>query len=242
MTKQSGLGANLYIDQYNISNDVRSVDTIGQPRAALDVTGIDKSAYERIHGLRDGLIEFTAFFNDAALQEHVALKGVPSTDRIVTYTHRATVGTPAASLNAKQIDYAPSRGDDGMLTEDVSCQGNAYGLEWGRLLTAGVRTDTSATNGASIDTTASLAFGLQAYLHVMAFTGTSVTIKIQDSADDSNWLDVASAAFTTVTAAGKERIAVSGTVRRYLRVITTGTFSNAQFAVNVIKNTAAVTF
>lgn len=43
------------------------------------------------------------------------------------------------------------------------------------------------------------AWGAQAYLQVTAFTGTSVTAKVQHSADNSTWLDLA--AFTAVTAA-----------------------------------------
>ena len=117
--------------------------------------------------------------------------------------------------------------------------GNGYGVEWGHQLTAGLRTDTEATNGASIDTGASAAFGAQAYLQVTAFTGTSVTVTIQDSADDSSFAAVTGLAFTAVSAAPAfERVttAVGATVRRYIRVVTTGTFNPATFAVVINKN------
>lgn len=244
MTKQSGLGDNFYIDGVNLSGDISVVDNVHGGLAVLDVTGIDKSAYERIGGLRDGSIDFTTHFNKAASQQHPTLKTLPTTDRIVTYNKGTTLGNAAAALVAKQINYDPTRGNDGSLKFKVEAQANGYGLEWGRQLTNGVRTDTTATNGSSIDTTASASFGAQAYLHVFAFTGTSVTIKIQDSADDSSFSDLTGGSFTTVTAVGAERIATSSTqtVRRYLRVITTGTFSNVQFAVMINKNETAVTF
>jgi hypothetical protein len=244
VTKQSGLGDNLYVGGYNLSGDIGSLGTIGGGPAALDVTGIDKSATERIGGLRNGTIEFAAWFNDAVGAEHPVLSALPVADRIITYCRGTTVGSPAAGMVAKQINYDPSRGADGALSESVSAQSNGYGIEWGQLLTAGVRTDTGATNGASIDTAASLSFGGQAYLQVFSFAGTDVTVKIQDSANDSTWADVASFAFAEITAGpGVERIALgnTATLRRYIRVITetTGGFTSLAFAVMVVKNEIA---
>ncbi len=93
---------------------------------------------------------------------------------------------------------------------------------------------------ASFDTGGSLAFGAQAYLHVFAFTGTDATIKIQDSADNITFADVAGLAFTQVTGLGAQRIAISNTatVRRYVAaaVVTAGGFTALSFAVNLHKN------
>ena len=248
MAKQSGLGDNLYVDGNNVSGDVGAVDTIASPQNLLDVTGIDKSAHERIGALRDGQIKFTAFFNAATGKIHSVLKTLPTTDRFVTYFRGTTIGNPAASILAKQIGYDGKRGNDGSYTFAVDCQGNGYGLEWGNQLTAGFRTDTAATNGTSYDFGAATSFGFQAYLHVNAFTGTDVTIKLQDSADNSSFTDITSGAFTAVTGATPlaQRIAVGGTatVRRYVRVVTvtTGGFTSATFAVMLVKNGQAVSF
>lgn len=88
--------------------------------------------------------------------------------------------------------------------------------------------------------------GFQAFLHVASFTGTSAVVKLQDSADNTTFTDVASAAFTAVTSTTPQaqRIAVGGTaaVRRYVRVSTTGTFSNVSFWVQLSQNSVAVTF
>jgi hypothetical protein len=210
----------------------------------IDVTGIDKSARERIHGIKDGGFQFVSYFNDAAGQAHPTLSAPPTTDVICSYWRGTTLGNPAASCNAKQINYDGSRADDGSFTFATAVEGDGFGLEWGRSLTAGIRTDTAATNGASIDTTASADFGAQAYLHVLAVTGTSVTVAIQDSANDTDFAAIGSPmTFTAVlgAATGFERIsfANTATVRRYVRAVTTGTFSNAQFAVNFVKNEIA---
>lgn len=246
MTKASGLGDNLYIAGFNASGDIQALGNIGGGPALLNMTGIDKSAYERQGGLRSGQFEMTTFFNSVAVTGglHEKLSALPRTDVIMTYCRGTTLGDPAASLVAKQVNYDPTRADDGMLTFAVSAQSNGYGIEWGQQLTAGLRTDTAATNGTAIDTTASASFGGQAYLQLTAFTGTDVTVKIQDSADNSTFADVASFAFTQVTAApASERIALANTatIRRYVRVstVTTGGFTSVTFSVNLIKNATA---
>jgi hypothetical protein len=124
MAKQSGLGDNFYIGGYNISGDVGSLGGMSGGPAVQENTGIDKLAFERQGLLRSGQIEFTAFFNDAAAQEHIALKSLPLTDRIATYCRGTTLGNQAACLVGKQLNYDFSRSADGALTESVTVQSN----------------------------------------------------------------------------------------------------------------------
>lgn len=248
MAKANGLASELLVGGYQLSGDIQQVGNISCPVATLDVTGIDKTAYERILGLRDGAMSITTFFNTAAGRAHPVLKTLPETDVVVSYLHKTTLGNPGAFLVAKQINYDGTRATDAGFTFAVEAQANGFGLDWGQQLTAGLRTDTAATNGASIDTTASASFGGQAAMHVTTFTGTDITIKIQDSADNVSFSDVASFAFTQVTAApDSERIAIgnTATIRRYVRVatVTTGGFTSCTFSVVMNKNeTAGVVF
>jgi len=242
--KSSGLGDNLYIGGYNLSGDIGEVSKISGTVALLDVTAIDKSAFERIGGLRDGQIAYKAFFNPSPNQEHAALSTLPTTDQHMMYCRGTTLGNPAACMVGKQINYDPTRDAKGMLTIAIQADANSFGLEWGRLLTAGLRTDTAATNGTGVDGTAASNFGAQAYLQCTAFTGTDVTVKIQDSADNVSFADVTGLAFTAVTAAHTtQRLATANTatIRRYLRVATTtsGGFTSATFAVMVVRNPLA---
>src|SRR5205814_1753350 len=187
MSKQSGLGDALYLHGYDRSGDIGSLDKVSGGAADINTTGIDKGAMERILGIRDGGIDYKAFFNpDATTGVHARLSTLPTTDQIITYCRGTTLGSPAACLVAKQLNYDPKRGNSGEINFDVSSVANGYGLEWGQLLTAGKRTDTTATNGTGVDfglgspplfNGAGL-FGAQFYLHVFAFTGTSVTVKI----------------------------------------------------------------
>lgn len=248
MGKQSGLGDGLWIGGHDLSGDIGAVSNVGGGLAGTqDVTGINKLAPERVGLERDGRIEFSAFFNpDLAIGAHAQLSALPRTNQVLTYCRGTGLGSPAACLVGKQIDYAPTRGADGSLTIAVSAQANGFGLEWGRLGTPGLRTDAAPTDGASLDGAATL-FGLQAYLHVAALTGTSVTVTVQESADDGAsdpWADVVGGAFTAATAVGAQRIVTARdlTVKRYLRVVTTGTFTAATIGVVLVRNQVEVTF
>lgn len=241
MSKQSGLGDQLFIGGYDIGADINSIGSISTPRETLPGTAITQSAMARLFGKRDGHAEFTSYFDDAALASHEALKGLPRTDAHVMYLRGTTLGNQSVGLVGKQIGYDPTRGDDGSFLFGVSVDANAYGLDWCRQLTAGKRTDTTGTNGSSIDTTASASFGFQAYLQVFSVTGTSVTVTLEDSADNVSFAAITSGAFTAATGRGAQRIessSATGTVRRYVRAVTSGTFTNAVFAVSINKNEA----
>jgi hypothetical protein len=244
--KQSGLGDNLYIAGVNVSNDIGAIKKISGGPKPWEYTGIDKSAIERIGLERDGGMDFTSYFNPTVA--HPVWSALPTTDVICSYFRGTTLGNPAACMVAKQINYDPTRATDGALTCDISLLPNGFGLEWGVQLTAGQRTDTTATSPATgVDqTTVSTVFGWQAWLHVFAFAGTSVTVQLQDSADNSTFANLGSGgAFTAATGITSQRLASPGatdTVRRYVRAITTGTFTNAVFAVVFTRNLTATVF
>lgn len=251
MTKQSGLGDQLYVAGYDLSNDIGSLQRIGGGPAAMEVTGIDKSGFERIGGLLSGGMGFAPWFNDAAGRAHPRLAPLLTTDQIFTYCRGTSLGSAAASVLGKQLNYDGTRAADGALTFGVEAQSNGYTLEWGKLLTAGKRTDTGATNGTGVDLGSASpgAFGLQAYVHVFSFTGTDVTIKIQESSDNGSgdaFADVVGGGFTAVTSGPTSQRIATGliNVERYLRVVTTTSagFSNLIFAVMAIRNDTLVVF
>lgn len=247
MAKQSGLGDNFYIGGYDLSGDVSSIGQLGGGPALLDVTGIKESANERIGGLRDGDWQFVSFWEYTSSGQGYALnalKTLPTSDVVATYFRGTTLQAPAAAINAKQLNMDPTRDATGNLTIAVELQSNAYGMEWGEQLTAGLRTDTSATVGSAITDAAATSYGAQAYVQLIAFTGTSVTVTVEH-ATTSGGSYSALMATTAMTAVGAQRLSVSNTttVDQYLKVATTGTFTNAVFAVAFMRNlTAGIVF
>lgn len=246
-TKKTGLGQRFYVGGYALAGDVGSFQRIqGGLTGTIPMTGIDKLAYERVGGHRDGAIDWTSFFNDAPDQAHDVLSPLPRTDVICTLLTAATIGAPACSEVAKQVGYDPDRPEDGSFTFNVETLANGYGLDWGEALTDGERTDTTGTNGASWDYTAAQtdAFGFQMFVHLLAITGTNVTIKVQDSANNSAFTDVTGAT-TAALSAGRTAVriaAVPAVIRRYVRVVTSGTFTSATFVVGFTRNEVAVSF
>lgn len=245
MAKQSGLGDQLFIEGYDVGADINSIGGMSNPRETLPGTGITQSAMARLFGKRDAAAEFVSYFNDATDQVHDALSGLPTADVHLMYLRGEGAGNQAYCTVGKQIDYAPTRGDDGSLLFSTSIQSNSFGADWGRQLTAGKVTHASATDVASVDLgTGSKSFGFQAYLQVFSLDSGTATVTLEESSDDDDadaWEAIAGGSFTAVTDQTVERIQSSSstlTVERYVRVTTTGTFSNLVFCVVFVRNKA----
>lgn len=244
MAKQTGLGDDFFWAGYHIGNNTASLDNIHGGPAPLEVADITQSAHARLGGLRDGGMQVTVFMDPAAGQEHAAFSPLPTADEIATYCRGQAIGSPAACCVARQLNYDPTRASDGMLTFKVEGQGDGYGLEWGEQLTAGLRTDAAATNGATQNDLAATAFGAQAYLQASAFTGTDATVTIQHSTTGTgSWSTLMSFAQITGSTPLTQRISIANNsaVDQYVRAITTtvGGFSNLAFQVTFVRNKTA---
>lgn len=239
MSKQSGLGDQLFIGSTDIGADVSTISGLSTPREVLPATGITQFAMARLYGKRDGQIEFTTYFNDEVGGTHAELKTLPRTDVHVMYLRGQGLGNEGVGCVGKQIGYDPTRGDDGSLTFGVAVSANAFGIDWGEQLTTGKQTDASATDSAGLDTTTSASFGWQAYLQVFSIGSGTADITIEDSADNVTYAPLTGGTFAAVTAPTTERLqsaSATATVRRYVRVVTENTFTNLVFAVVFTKN------
>ncbi|MFE4716862.1 hypothetical protein ACFRLW_10475 [Streptomyces sp. NPDC056728] len=119
MAKESGLGwTTCSVDDAAgtpraIKNDVTNLQ-FATPRAVQDVTGIDKSAMERILLLADFSVTLNGVFNDAVGQAHDVFKTIPSTSVLRT----VSLAVSGQTLNNECLltDYPLSRSDSGELT------------------------------------------------------------------------------------------------------------------------------
>lgn len=252
MTVSSGVGGRGFLDEYNLSDNVTSIARLEASSDQLVKTVLSDEAQRRLPGRNQGFLQLMSNFDDATGKSHDALTDFPasSANRILTYLHRATRGAVGISIYGLQQQLAYVVSENGDLNLNASLVGNGFGLEMGHTLTAGLETSTGAESLAGVDDGAGAAtdFGLQAYLHVTAFTGTSVDISIEDSDDNGSgdaYAAVPGAAFTTVTGPTFERIQTSRTtnVKEWLRVDLSGTYTNLALVVVVIPNRlAAVNF
>jgi hypothetical protein len=118
MAKEGGMGFSVAVDDSagtprTISNDITNL-TIATPRGVQDVTGVDKSAIERLVLLADMSFTPTGVFNDAANFSHAVFKTVPSTSVLRT----TTLGISGQTLAGELLftDYSLNRGQDGSAT------------------------------------------------------------------------------------------------------------------------------
>jgi hypothetical protein len=125
MAKESGLGwTTLSVDDSggtprDIRNDITNLE-FATPRATQDVTGIDKSAFERLVLLADFTITLNGVFNDAANLSHAVFKTVPST----SVARTVSIGVSGQTLANECLftDYPLTRSDSGELTWAVPGQ------------------------------------------------------------------------------------------------------------------------
>jgi hypothetical protein len=119
MAKESGLGwTTLSVDDSSgavktIKNDITNFQ-FATPRGVQDVTGVDKSAIERLLLLADFSITLNGVFNDAADQSHAVFKTVPSTS--VARTVSLAVSGQTLSNECLFTDYSLTRAQTGELT------------------------------------------------------------------------------------------------------------------------------
>jgi len=96
-----------------IKNDVTNLQ-FATPRAVQDVTGIDKSAMERLLLLADFTVQPNGVFNDASGLSHDVFKTVPSTSVLRTVTIAVSGNTLASECIF--TDYNLTRAASGELT------------------------------------------------------------------------------------------------------------------------------
>ena len=119
MAKEAGLGwTTLSVDDSGgsvqaIKNDVTDF-SFSTPRGVQDVTGVDKSAMERLLLLADFSIDLKGVYNDAAGASHPVFKTVPSTS--VNRTVSLAVSGQTLNNECLFTDYALTRAANGELT------------------------------------------------------------------------------------------------------------------------------
>lgn len=103
-----------------ISNDLTDFQ-FNTPRAIQDITGVDKSAHERLLLLADFSVQFKGVVNTAANMSHAVFSTIPSTavNRSVSIAPTSNNSTPILVCNCVLSDYGITRSANGDLTFQV---------------------------------------------------------------------------------------------------------------------------
>lgn len=196
--------------------------------AQLDVTSFEDTAQKFIYGQTNATASLELMLDTeyATQSEFTTLNTWRTTETPVSIGLQGMDALDVVHMisgNASSVTYGANVGD--LVTANVSIQANG-GIDWGYVIApeAAVTVD---GNGTARDLTAQSTNGGVAHLHVTAFSGlTNNVITIEDSSDGSTgWATIAT--FATVTGVTSERLAIAGTIKRYVRVVdnVTGTGS-----------------
>jgi len=223
-----GKSASVLFQATDLSAFLNSWDTtLTADTAEVTTFGNGSKAY--IAGGKDATVSLSGFFDGATSAVDEVLAAAIGGTKVLTLAEAgvATIGNRALVGQAINTSYQVSTpvGDAVTISAEAQVTG---GMSSGVVL-ADLSARTATGNTTSVDNAASSTNGLMANVHLTAFTGTNVTVKVQHSADNSTWVDLIT--FTQLTAAGAENKTVTGTVNRYLRVNLSGTFTSTTLAV-----------
>lgn len=207
------LSASCYSRGFSLSS---TVDT-------HDVTTFCDDAKVFLTGQEASTAQFTLIY-DAAQAAHADTWKTAGNLPVTFMPAGAAVGDAAFLLDSIRTDYSQTTSVTGTVDatlSTVTTGDTGYGV-----CVATLAAITADTNGSSVDNSASSANGAVAHLHVTAFTGlTNDVIKLEHSTNNSTWTTLGT--FTTVTGTTSQRLVITGTVNRYVRVVddVTGTGS-----------------
>lgn len=214
---QRGKHTKIWVDGYSLTTKTRDI------APSISADEIEESGYSQDHstlkGQFDSTIALDGYFDPTTASTHDALRTLNDTAKLVSagLGENAAVaqGDISLSLEAEQINYdtVPSLSDVIAATGQFRAKGTP--AEFGIVLMDA--TVTATGNTASVDQSAQSSNGAVAYCHLTGVSaGDSITVKVQDSPNDSAWSDLIT--FTLDgSAIGAERLTVSGTVERYVR-------------------------
>lgn len=219
-----GKDTKVFINGYDLTTFFTSHDSTEEVDMAETSTfGTNAKTY--IPGMRDATLSLEGYFDGAvdAVDQVLSAAMGQNNGVLTVFPQGDTVPAAGFGFRANEKSYDVSGDVGGVVSVSVEAQ-STVGRE--RVLAHhAMSTEVATGNGTSVDGAAASSNGGVAYLHVPDITGiTALAVKLQDSADNSVWADVAGGAFTSVTAdRASQRLAITGTIRRYTRAVWTFT-------------------
>jgi hypothetical protein len=219
-TFRHGKSVKVFVDEFDFSsyfNDVSASTTV----ETAETTSFGSDAKEYITGLIDGTVSLSGMFEgteDVGTDDYFeTVLGGEAKQKVIVATEGHGLGSRAVMLESDATSYEVSGAIADVVQASAEFQ-SSEGIEHGVILSSGAAVS-STGNGTGVDNGAATTNGGVGYLSVPVNTRNgNVTVKIAASADNSTFADLVT--FTVVSSATKtsERVEVTGTVARYLRV------------------------
>lgn len=200
--------------------------TVSHQRAMSEVTaGANPGGASFVPGLMNGTLGLRGPQDSTGQDLHSQIEAAKGVDN----SFLATVCPDGTALGQVAFTVLGDASDHEIAAQVADAVGYTFqasadeSVDMGFLVHA-YQAETATGNGTSVDRGASSANGGVVVMHMPVFSGfTSVTVKVQDSADNSTFADLTGATFTAATTAAAQRLflAKGSTIRRYVRVVTT---------------------
>jgi hypothetical protein len=219
-TFRHGKNVRVFIDAFDFSayfNDASNSTSIDT--AETSAFGTNEKTY--ITGHTDGTISLSGMFEGTADtgtdQYFASVLGNATKEKVIVALEGHILGGRIVAIESDATSYEVSSPIGDVVQASAEFQASE-GVGHGVLVSNG-STVSATGNGTSVDGTAATTNGGVGFLSIPVNTRNgNITVKIQASADNSTFADLVSFTVVSGTTVSSERIEVTGTVARYLRV------------------------
>lgn len=219
-TFRHGKNVKVYVDEYDFSsyfNDVSASTTV----ETAETTSFGSSAKEYIPGLKDGSVSLGGLFEATAGQGTDSyfdtVLGGTTKQKVIVAEEGHALGNRAVMLESDSTSYEVSAAIADVVQASAEFQ-SSEGIEHGVILSSGSAISASGSEN-SVSNDATTTNGGVGFVSVPTNTRNgNVNVVIQHSADGLTFTDLIT--FTAVSSATKasERVEVTGTIAKHLRV------------------------
>ena len=221
MAQLAGDHVQVLVGGYELTGDHNRI-TIDDAYKTLDATAFSDAVHKFIRGQRQMKLAHRGYVNAAAGRSHPVLKGV-SVDGVVSVlvgqNADPAAGDPVYNLLTRQEQYKTLPEINQVIPFDAAFANRGDRSGWGVIL--GPPTSfTNTSNGNSVDGGAASSNGGAAFLHVLQAAASDTYTIVVEGADDSGFTtNVVTLGTFTLDASGigSERLALAGTISRYVR-------------------------
>lgn len=235
MGKIAASVSRIYLDEFDLSGVLNSFDlSLEQERAV--VTALSDAGPRRVVGNYDHKHSVQGFFDGdtGKFDAQAFVDFRTDEDHFLATIFGTTEGSRGYEDVIRNMGQPRSGGTGGAVLLSLEGEGSGGRVRCWLLRTA---TLAGAGNGAGQNlgaTTAGQVFA--AVFRLLAFTGTSITLKVQESSDDGAvdlYADIAGLTSGALTAKGVVRATTTAATEAWKRLAATGTFTSAQIIVTV---------
>lgn len=223
MAFSHGASASVFSNGYDLTAYFNSFEGTGQNEPA-ETTTFGNTAKTYIPGVSDGNMKAEGLFDATAgasgdkLNQAIANRAVTT---VCYWPEGDTLGNRGVGLAGHEsaYDIKSDVSDANKVSAEFQSSVGREGITSHRA----VASSTAAGTATVIDHTTGSTGHAVGYLQVTGATSGTVTVKLQDSADNSSYTDLIT--FTAITSSNApfaERLEASGTVRRYTRAVWSG--------------------